>query len=104
MSLYVYGVLPMDSNVGNKITRQYYLDIPMLGFRVLKTLQEIQRQKNSKESTVQGAAVGRKRKSKKCLHFGKLEKDITSYKVFSYFFFNCLKISKPRRISTDIAM
>ncbi|XP_074625904.1 uncharacterized protein LOC141884109 [Acropora palmata] len=36
--------------------------------------------KNSKESTVQGAAVGRKRKSKKCLHFGKLEKDITSYK------------------------
>ena len=86
MSLYVYGVLPMDSNVGNKITRQYYLDLPMLGFRVLKTLQEIQRQKNSKESTVQGAAVGRKRKSKKCLHFGKLEKDITSYKVFSYFF------------------
>ncbi|XP_044177970.1 microtubule-actin cross-linking factor 1-like isoform X4 [Acropora millepora] len=48
--------------------------------RVLKTLQEIQRQKNSKESTVQGAAVGRKTKSKKCLHFGKLEKDITSYK------------------------
>ncbi|XP_015778717.1 PREDICTED: uncharacterized protein LOC107356627 [Acropora digitifera] len=48
--------------------------------RVLKTLQEIQRQKNSKESTIQGAAVGRKRKSKKCLHFGKLEKDITSYK------------------------
>ncbi|XP_067050990.1 girdin-like isoform X2 [Acropora muricata] len=48
--------------------------------RVLKTLQEIQIQKNSKESTVQGAAVGRKRKSKKCLHFGKLEKDITSYK------------------------
>ena len=74
----------------------------MLGFRVLKTLQEIQIQKESKESAVQGAAVGRKRKSKKCLHFGKLEKDITSYKVFS-FFCNCLKISKPRRISTDIA-
>ena len=48
MSLYVYVVLPMDSNVGNKITRQYYLDIPMLLFRVLKTLQEIQRQKTAK--------------------------------------------------------
>ena len=66
----------------------------MLGFRVLKTLQEIQIQKNSKESTVQGAAVGRKRKSKKCLHFGKLEKDITSYKVFSFF-------SLPQNIKTQ---
>ena len=66
----------------------------MLGFRVLKTLQEIQIQKNSKESTVQGAAVGRKRKSKKCLHFGKLEKDITSYKVFSFSFFFFLIASK----------
>ena len=60
----------------------------MLGFRVLKTLQEIQAQKDSKESTIQVAAVGRKRKSKKCLHFWKFEKDIlTSYKVLFLFCF-----------------
>lgn len=48
--------------------------------RALEAFREIQKQKNTGESKIQGASVGRRRKSKKCIHFDKIESDITNYK------------------------
>ena len=57
--------------------------IYVFGYRALETFREIQKQKNSGESKIQGASVGRRRKSKRCIHFDKIERDITNYKVRS---------------------
>ncbi|KAJ7378480.1 hypothetical protein OS493_023015 [Desmophyllum pertusum] len=48
--------------------------------RALETLRETQKLGNTKESKIQGAAVGRRRKSKRCINFEKIESDITNYK------------------------
>ncbi|XP_020600932.1 cingulin-like [Orbicella faveolata] len=48
--------------------------------RALELFREIQKQKNTGESKIQGASVGRRRKSKRCIHFDKIESDITNYK------------------------
>ncbi|XP_068690392.1 putative leucine-rich repeat-containing protein DDB_G0290503 [Montipora foliosa] len=47
--------------------------------RDLETLKGIQTQKNSRKSKIEGAALGKRRKSKKCIPFRKLEKDISDY-------------------------
>ena len=58
-------------------------------------MKEIRKQKNTGESKIQGASVGRRRKSKRCIHFEKIEADIANYKVIfissgliGYCFFN----------------
>jgi len=48
--------------------------------RALETLQEIQKQKNSRDSKIQGAAVGKRRKTKRSIQFEKIENDIANYK------------------------
>ena len=50
-------------------------------YRALETMKEIQKQKNAGESKIQGASVGRRRKSKRCIHFQKIEADIVNCKV-----------------------
>lgn len=50
-------------------------------FRALETLKEIQKQKSTEESKIQGAAVGRRRKSKRYIQLEKVQNDVTSYKV-----------------------
>lgn len=47
----------------------------------LDTLTEIRKQRNSKESKIHGAAVGRRRKSKRSINFETIENDITNYKI-----------------------
>ena len=53
----------------------------MFDFRDLETLKGIQTQKSSRKSKIEGAALGKRRKSKKCIQFGKLGKDISDYQV-----------------------
>lgn len=50
-------------------------------YSALDTLTEIRKQRNSKESKIHGAAVGRRRKSKRSINFETIENDITNYKV-----------------------
>ena len=52
-----------------------------LCYSALDTLTEIRKQRNSKESKIHGAAVGRRRKSKRSINFETIENDITNYKV-----------------------
>lgn len=56
-------------------------------FRALETLQEIQKQKNSIDSKIQGAAVGKRRKTKRSIQFEKIENDIANYKVMHFMLF-----------------
>lgn len=75
----VFGVKENDNKLISHITFDY---------RALETIREIQKQKNTGESKIQGASVGRRRKSKRCIHFDKIESDITNYKVI--FLISCL--------------
>lgn len=52
-----------------------------ISFRALETLRELKKQQNGRESKIQGAAVGRRRKSKRCFQFEKIDGDVTNYMV-----------------------
>ena len=49
--------------------------------RALETLRELKKQQDGRESKIQGAAVGRRRKSKRCFQFEKIDGDVTNYMV-----------------------
>ena len=52
-----------------------------ISFRALEILRELKEQQNGRESKIQGAAVGRRRKSKRCFQFEKIDGDVTNYVV-----------------------
>ncbi|KAM7433938.1 hypothetical protein ABFA07_015914 [Porites harrisoni] len=62
-----------DLGVGNIQDAQTKLE------RALETLRELKKQQNGRESKIQGAAVGRRRKSKRCFQFEKIDGDVTNY-------------------------